>query len=255
MHAAAPMADRLAGSTIAAPLARSFRDPSAGWTTQVRTTSSSWLESWFERIAPSPWGAHAGLSGLESRAVPTAQPNAWTSFLTVGEKRQTAPLYTVEERARRDASPWTLVQGVLAPLQFLVCAASFVLILRYLSTGQGYALATGSILLKTVALYAIMVTGSIWERAVFGKWLFARSFFWEDVFSLAVLTLQTAYVACLLTGVGSPRQQMLIAVAAYAAYAINATQFLLKLRAARIEARIATLVAPVAPHASSALAA
>ena len=29
------------------------------------------------------------------------------------------PLYTPEERARRDRSPWTVVQGVLAPLQLL----------------------------------------------------------------------------------------------------------------------------------------
>ncbi|MGE5155652.1 MAG: 2-vinyl bacteriochlorophyllide hydratase, partial [Bdellovibrio bacteriovorus] len=29
--------------------------------------------------------------------------------------RTTMPLYTAEERKRRDASPWTLVQGILAP--------------------------------------------------------------------------------------------------------------------------------------------
>ena len=34
------------------------------------------------------------------------------------------PLYTAEERLRRDASPWTLVQGVLAPVQFLVFLVS-----------------------------------------------------------------------------------------------------------------------------------
>ena len=80
-----------------------------------------------------------------------------------------------------------------------------------------------------------MITGSIWEKAVFGKWLFARAFFWEDVFSMLVLGLQTAYLAALLLGWGSPRQQMMIAIAAYATYAINASQFLLKLRAARLE--------------------
>ena len=40
-------------------------------------------------------------------------------------------LYTDEERSRRDASPWTLVQGVLAPLQFFVFLA--VVTLRSLS--------------------------------------------------------------------------------------------------------------------------
>ena len=47
------------------------------------------------------------------------------------------PLYTPEERVRRDNSVWTLVQGVLAPLQFLIFLVSLVLVLRYLSTGAG----------------------------------------------------------------------------------------------------------------------
>jgi 3-vinyl bacteriochlorophyllide hydratase len=145
-------------------------------------------------------------------------------------------LYTPEERARRDASPWTIVQAILAPLQFLVFAVSLVLVSRFLMTGEGYEIATASILAKTFLLYLIMVTGSIWEKEVFGKWLFAPAFFWEDVFSMLVLGLQTTYLFMLLTGWGTAQQQMLIAVAAYAAYIINATQFLLKLREARLQA-------------------
>ena len=72
------------------------------------------------------------------------------------------PLYTPEQRRRRDASRWTLVQGVLA--------------------------------LHTA-----------WLVAWAGGWL------------------------------GS-RDRMLLALAAYAAYVVNATQFLLKLRAARLQA-------------------
>jgi 3-vinyl bacteriochlorophyllide hydratase len=145
-------------------------------------------------------------------------------------------LYTPEQRARRDASRWTLVQGVLAPLQFLVFAASLVLVLRFLATGEGYAAATASVVLKTLVLYLIMVTGSIWEKVVFGRWLFAPAFFWEDVFSMLVLALHTAYLAALFTGALSPQGQMLLALAAYAAYAINAAQFVWKLRMARLEA-------------------
>ncbi len=146
------------------------------------------------------------------------------------------PLYTPEQRARRDASRWTLVQGILAPLQFLVFLASLGLVLRCLATGEGYTAATVSIVLKTAVLYTIMVTGCIWEKVVFGVYLFAEPFFWEDVFSMAVLALHTAYVAALTGDLLSPRQLLLLALAAYAAYAINATQFLLKLRAARLEA-------------------
>ena len=148
---------------------------------------------------------------------------------------QIRPLYTSEERARRDATPWTLVQGVLAPVQFLVFLVSIVLVLRYLQYGQGETAATVSIVLKTFLLYTIMITGCIWEKVVFGRYLFAASFFWEDVFSMLVLALHTAYLVALYTGSLSVREQMLLALAAYAAYAINATQFILKLRAARLQ--------------------
>jgi 3-vinyl bacteriochlorophyllide hydratase len=145
------------------------------------------------------------------------------------------PLYTPEQRRRRDATRWTLVQGLLAPLQFLVFAISLVLVLRYLSTGDGLAVATASVVLKTALLYTIMVTGCIWEKVVFDVWLFAPAFYWEDVFSMAVLALHTAYLLAVWQGWLGPRGQMLLALAAYAAYVINATQFLLKLRAARLQ--------------------
>ncbi|KIZ47045.1 MULTISPECIES: 2-vinyl bacteriochlorophyllide hydratase [Rhodopseudomonas] len=152
-------------------------------------------------------------------------------------------LYTPEERARRDATKWTLVQGILAPVQFLVFLISLGLVVRYLLTGDGFAVATTSIVIKTLVLYTIMVTGAIWEREVFGCYLFAPAFFWEDVFSFLVLTLHTAYLVMLFAGLGDPRQQMLVALAAYASYVINATQFVLKLRAARRDERIAALSA------------
>ncbi len=151
------------------------------------------------------------------------------------------PLYTPEERRRRDASPWTLVQGVLAPLQFAVFLASLALVLRFLATGEGLALATASVVAKTLVLFGIMVTGSIWEREVFGRYLFAPAFFWEDAVSILVLALHTAYLAALATGALDARGQMVLALAAYASYVVNAAQFLLKLRAARREPSAAVL--------------
>lgn len=147
--------------------------------------------------------------------------------------RPAPPLYTREERRRRDQSRWTIVQGVLAPVQFGVFLASLALVLRFLFTGEGLELATASVVVKTALLYAIMVTGSIWEKEVFGVYLFARPFFWEDVFSMLVLALHTAYLAALAMGVMDSRALMFLALAAYATYVINAGQFLLKLRAAR----------------------
>ena len=145
-------------------------------------------------------------------------------------------LYTPEERARRDGTIWTVIQGVLAPAQFLVFLISLVLVCRYLWTGEGYLAATWSILIKTFFLYLIMVTGAIWEKVVFGQYLFAPAFFWEDVFSFLVIGLHTAYVWALWTGALGPIELMWLALAAYAAYVINAGQFLLKLRAARLQA-------------------
>jgi 3-vinyl bacteriochlorophyllide hydratase len=145
-------------------------------------------------------------------------------------------LYTPEERRRRDATPWTIVQGVLAPVQFLVFLISLGLVLNFLWTGEGEIAATVSIVIKTLLLYTIMITGSIWEKVVFGHYLFAASFFWEDVFSMLVLALHTAYLMALFGGYLDVRGQMFLALAAYAAYVINATQFLLKLRAASLGA-------------------
>ena len=145
-------------------------------------------------------------------------------------------IYTPEERARRDTTIWTPVQGVLAPIQFLVFLVSLVLVLRFLVTGSGYGVATASIVVKTATLYAIMVTGAIWEKVVFGRYLLAHSFFWEDMMSFVVIALHTAYLWALLDGAMAPQALMILALAAYAAYAVNAAQFLLKLRRARQEA-------------------
>jgi 3-vinyl bacteriochlorophyllide hydratase len=127
------------------------------------------------------------------------------------------------------------VQGVLAPLQFVVFLVSLGLVLRYMATGAGYEVATLSIIIKTGVLYLIMITGAIWEKIVFGQWLFAPAFFWEDVFSFVVIALHTLYIVGLLGGFYGPETLMLIALAAYATYIVNAGQFLWKLRMARLQ--------------------
>jgi len=113
-----------------------------------------------------------------------------------------------------------------------------------MATSEGFALATWSIVVKTLVLYTIMITGAIWEKVVFGRYLFAPAFFWEDAFSMLVLALHTAYLAAVFMGWGTPLEQMILALAAYAAYVINAAQFVLKLRAARLDERAARGTAP-----------
>ena len=153
------------------------------------------------------------------------------------KKIEQSLLYTAEQRQRRDASVWTLVQGVLAPIQFLVFLISLALVLRFLATGEGQSLAVASIVVKTITLYTIMVTGCIWEKVVFDCYLFAPAFYWEDVFSMLVLALHTAYLVALSTGAMSTESLMYLALAAYATYVVNAAQFIFKLRAARLGQR------------------
>jgi 3-vinyl bacteriochlorophyllide hydratase len=142
-------------------------------------------------------------------------------------------LYTPEQRKRRDSSKWTVVQGVLAAFQFLVFLVSLVLVVRTLLTNEGAFAANISVIFKTLVLYTIMVTGSLWEKDVFGQYLFAPAFFWEDAVSFIVIALHTLYVVALVTGALDQSGLMLLALAAYATYALNAGQFLWKLKLAR----------------------
>jgi 3-vinyl bacteriochlorophyllide hydratase len=150
-------------------------------------------------------------------------------------ERKREPLYTPEQRQRRDATRWTLVQGLLAPFQFLVFLVSLGLVVRTMVTGEGESLASASVVVKTLVLYAIMITGAIWEKVVFGRYLFAPAFYWEDVFSMLVLALHTAWLVAHATGWLTSQGQLWLALAAYATYLINAGQFILKLRAARLD--------------------
>ncbi|RFC64940.1 2-vinyl bacteriochlorophyllide hydratase [Fulvimarina endophytica] len=177
------------------------------------------------------------MSSLETNA---SRSNGHGPGLLTDGRGRGRGLYSAVERRRRDGTRWTLVQGVLAPVQFLVFLVSLGLVVRAILTGEGHGAAMASVIVKTLVLYTIMVTGSIWEKVVFGKWLFAPAFFWEDVVSMGVIALHTAYVVMALAGYGTATEQLLVALVAYAAYAINAAQFVLKLRAARLEGVPAT---------------
>ena len=186
---------------------------------------SSIVDSCIARFDVCPWSTLAGSSTYLHRSESDDRDQS---------------IYTPEQRRRRDETRWTLVQGILAPLQFAVFLVSLFLVLHFLATGVGFEAATISIIVKTLTLYAIMITGAIWERVVFGQYLFAPTFFWEDVVSMLVIFLHTAYLVVLATGAIGAEGQMLLALAAYATYVLNAAQFLVKLRAARRESSSAS---------------
>ena len=145
--------------------------------------------------------------------------------MTTGISGGGVSLYTPEQRRRRDETRWTLVQGLLAPLQFIVFLVSLVLVINFLVNGTGLGAATASVVVKTGTLYTIMVTGAIWEKVVFGQYLFAPAFYWEDMVSMLVIGLHTAYLLSWLFDWFTPAGQMGIALAAYVAYVLNAAQF------------------------------
>ena len=160
------------------------------------------------------------------------------------QQSQPQVLYTLEQRAKRDATRWTLVQGVLAPVQFLVFLVSLYLVVNSLKTGENTEWALASVVLKTLVLYTIMITGCIWEKVVFDKYLFAHAFFWEDVVSMLVMALHTAYLWVWWQGNWSANDQLLLALTAYITYGINAAQYIRKLRMARLQKPYRNLIQP-----------
>jgi 3-vinyl bacteriochlorophyllide hydratase len=142
-------------------------------------------------------------------------------------------LYTAEQRARRDASPWTMVQAILGPIQFLAFVVSFALVIRYLTTGEGYFAASVSVFIKIALLWAITLTGMVWEKEIFGHWFMAKAFFWEDLGNLIALIVHNTYFVALLAG-WPERSLMTLMLAAYCSYLVNCAQFISKgIRAAR----------------------
>lgn len=135
--------------------------------------------------------------------------------------------YTPEQMRRRQQSKWTIVQAILAPLQFLTFIISVILIIRYLSTGLDYQITTISILIKIALMWLITITGMLWEKEVFGQWFLAPQFFWEDVMNAVSLILHNGYFIGLLLG-ASERDLVLVMLVAYASYMINFAQFLVR---------------------------
>jgi 3-vinyl bacteriochlorophyllide hydratase len=142
-------------------------------------------------------------------------------------------MYTPEQLARRNASPWTKVQIILAPLQFLAFIISFALVVWYLVTGSGYLAATISVWIKIGLIWAITITGMLWEKDVYDHYFMAREFFWEDLGNLIAILTHNAYFVVQWLG-WSQRDVMIVMLLAYITYLFNATQFVMKgIRSAR----------------------
>lgn len=135
--------------------------------------------------------------------------------------------YTAEQLAKRNASMWTRVQMVLAPLQFLAFLVSLTLVIRYLLTGEGYVIANLSVLFKITLLWLITATGMIWEKEIFGHWFLAPQFFWEDVGNAVAMIMHNLYFWAVWLG-WSHQAVMTLMLIAYVAYLFNCSQFVIR---------------------------
>ncbi len=136
-------------------------------------------------------------------------------------------MYTPEQLARREASPWTRVQIILAPIQFLAFLISFFLVVRYLITDHGLMAATISVWIKIALIWALTITGMLWEKDVYGHYFMAREFFWEDLGNLIAILTHNAYFVVQWLG-WDQRAVMLVMLFAYITYLFNAVQFIIK---------------------------
>ncbi|NDJ84924.1 MAG: 2-vinyl bacteriochlorophyllide hydratase [Chloroflexi bacterium] len=149
--------------------------------------------------------------------------------------------YTQAQLTKRNSTKWTLVQAVLAPLQFLAFVISLAVIIRYLITGDGYAVANASVLIKIGLLWLITVTGMFWEKAVYDKWFLAPQFFWEDAFNAVAMFLHNLYFVAHFLG-WSEQSIMTLMLVAYISYLVNFAQFFIR----GLQARQQRLNAPTA---------
>jgi len=136
-------------------------------------------------------------------------------------------MYTPEQLERRNRSPWTKAQFILAPIQFVVFLISFALVIRYLATGEGYWIATISVWIKIALIWALTITGMLWEHDIYGKYFMAPEFFWEDLGNLIAIITHNAYFVAIWLNLDE-RTVMWVMVFAYVTYLFNAGQFIVK---------------------------
>lgn len=155
--------------------------------------------------------------------------------------------YTPEQLEKRNNSKWTMVQAVLAPLQFLMFIISFSLVVHYLVTGNGFAIANVSVLIKIGLLWLITITGMIWEKEIFGHWFLAPQFFWEDVGNAVAMLMHNLYFLARWQG-WSEQAIMMLMLLAYVSYMFNCAQFILKGLQTRKQRRLEALPSLTAPQ-------
>ncbi|ACD90197.1 MAG: 2-vinyl bacteriochlorophyllide hydratase [Chlorobium limicola] len=140
------------------------------------------------------------------------------------------PRYTPEQLAKRNASVWTEIQILLAPVQFVIFLTGIGLNALYASNPASidFFWISVAILFKTLFFVILFITGMFFEKDLFGKWVFSKEFFWEDVGSSVATFFHFLYFV--LAWKGYPDGTLVIwATVAYSSYIINAVQYLVRI--------------------------
>jgi len=140
------------------------------------------------------------------------------------------PRYTPEQLAKRNASVWTEIQILLAPVQFVIFLTGIGLNALYASNPASidFFWISVAILFKTLFFVILFITGMFFEKDLFGKWVFSKEFFWEDVGSSVATFFHFLYFV--LAWKGYPEGTLVIwATVAYSSYIINAVQYLVRI--------------------------
>ncbi|EAT60031.1 2-vinyl bacteriochlorophyllide hydratase [Chlorobium ferrooxidans] len=140
------------------------------------------------------------------------------------------PRYTPEQLAKRNASIWTDIQIILAPIQFLFFIAGLATTALY-ANGlfvTGFYWVSIAILFKTLFFALLFITGMFFEKEVFDQWVYSKEFLWEDIGSTVAAFFHLLYFFLAWLGYS---QEVLIwdAFLAYFTYVINALQYLVRI--------------------------
>lgn len=140
------------------------------------------------------------------------------------------PRYTPEQLARRNASVWTKVQAILAPIQFVIFLAGLTVTYLYKAHYliHDFTWITVFVTLKTFMLFLIFITGGFFEKEVFGAFAFAPEFFWEDFGSAIAMVVHVSYFILFFVGLDE-NTLIWTALLAYLSYLVNAAQFVIRL--------------------------
>jgi len=139
------------------------------------------------------------------------------------------PRYTPDQLRKRNNSVWTKVQLYLAPIQFVVFIIGVILtVMYYQGVLDDFSIVTWALLIKTIFLVVLFVTGAFFEKEVFDIWVFSPEFLWEDIGSSIATTVHFLYFV--LAYLGYPKDVLVwTAFAAYFTYVVNAIQYLIRI--------------------------